>query len=61
MYGTMVLNNQGYHLDVDVGCYMSGKRMGQAEREEEFRAEMIEQECRTRRKLEKIRDDEEYD
>jgi hypothetical protein len=57
----MVLNNQGYHLDVDVGCYMSGKRMGQAEREEEFRAEMIEQECRTRRKLERIRDDEEYD
>ena len=64
MYGldSMVLNNQGYHLVSDVGCYVSGRRMGQAEREEEFRAQIIEQTCRTREKLERKKyRDEEYD
>ena len=64
MYGLneMVLNNQGYHLDTFVGCYCSGRKMGEAERQEEFRAEIIEQTCRTRRKLERRKyKDEEYD
>ena len=36
----MILN-QGYHLDTDAGYYVSGKQMGRAEAEEEYRAERI--------------------
>lgn len=53
------LNNQGYHLESDVGCYCSGRQMGRAEREEEFRAQIIDLVCKQRQKIEKKKKDEE--
>ena len=52
-YEVKVLNNQGYHLDTDVGYYMSGRRMGPNERAEEFRAQMIDAQIAERQKLER--------
>lgn len=48
-----VLENQGYHLVTDPGYYVSGRRMGPAERQEEFRAQMIDAQCDERRKIER--------
>lgn len=47
------IKNQGYHLESDVGYYVGGRRMTEAEREEEFRAQMIDAICAERRKKER--------
>jgi len=48
-----VILNQGYHLDTDAGYYVSGKQMGRAEAEEEYRAEMIDAKIAERQRQER--------
>ena len=49
----MVIPNQGYHLEADVGYYVSGRLMTPAEREEEYRAQMIDAIVAERQKKER--------
>ena len=55
-FGSEILcaaKNQGYHLVTDVGYYVGGRRMGPAERAEEYRAQMIDVMVDERQKIER--------
>jgi len=48
-----VLEQNGLHLETDVGYYICGQRLGPEEREEVFRAEMIDAMVAERQKMER--------
>lgn len=47
------LNRQGFHIETDVGYFNSNRQMGPDERQEEWRAAMIEAKVEQQRKLER--------
>lgn len=57
-YATLM--NQGYHLESDVGYYNGSLKIGPNEREEMYRAEMIEYEANQRLKHDKKRKEDIY-
>lgn len=57
----MVLMNQGYSLATDSGWYGNTLKTGPAEREEMYRAEMIDMMCDERLKHEKRKEDDEME